>query len=212
MQYGIINEIKAMKIENTSQLRKVYGYPSVRAKDKILKELEAHSKYFINNSPFVVISTVDNNGNMDASPRGGAMGFVKINNNRELLIPDAKGNNRVDSLINIIETERVGLLFFIPGIDETLRVNGSASVSISEDILNKFNSDTKQPISCIVVSVEEVFLHCAKAFMRSQLWNNETHVSPKDFPSMSKMMKDQLKTNTEAESRKDMIERYSKDL
>jgi len=212
MQSGIINEIEAMKIENTSQLRKVYGYPSGRAKDKVLKELEPHSKYFINNSPFVVISTIDSDGNMDASPRGGAIGFVEIATNRKLLIPDAKGNNRVDSLSNIIETGRVGLLFFIPGIDETLRINGSAIVSTSEDILNKFNSESKPPISCIVVSVEEVFLHCAKAFMRSQLWNNETHVNPKDFPSMGQMMKDQLNTKTDAESREDMIERYSKDL
>lgn len=212
MQYGIINEIEEMKIENTSQLRTLYGYPSGRAKDKVLKELESHSINFICNSPFVVISTIDSNGNMDASPRGGVIGFVKIANNRELLIPDSKGNNRVDSLSNIVETGRVGLLFFIPGIDETLRVNGSAIVSTSEDILNRFNSESKPPISCIVVSVEEVFLHCAKAFMRSQLWNNETHINPKDFPSMGQMMKDQLKTTTEAESREEMIERYSKDL
>lgn len=201
-----------MKITNTSQLREIYGFPSGRAKDKVLKELEPHSKYFISNSPFVVVSTIDSNGNMDASPRGGQAGFVKIANNRELLIPDSKGNNRLDSLSNIIETGRVGLLFFIPGIDETLRVNGSAIVSTSEDILERFNSDSKPPISCIVVNIEEVFLHCAKAFMRSQLWNNESYINPTDFPSMGQMMKDQLKTITEAESREAMIERYSKDL
>jgi PPOX class probable FMN-dependent enzyme len=201
-----------MKITNTSQLREIYGFPSGRAKDKVLKELESHSINFIGNSPFVVISTIDSNGNMDASPRGGEIGFVRIANNRELLIPDSKGNNRVDSLTNIIETSRIGLLFFIPGIDETLRVNGSAIISTSEDILNKFNSESKPPISCIVVNIEEVFLHCAKAFMRSQLWNNETHINPQDFPSMGQMMKDQLMATTEAESREAMIERYSKDL
>jgi PPOX class probable FMN-dependent enzyme len=201
-----------MKITNTSQLREIYGFPSGRSKDKALKELELHSINFIGSSPFVVISTIDSKGKMDVSPRGGEIGFVKITNNSELLIPDSKGNNRVDSLSNIIETSRVGLLFFIPGIDETLRVNGSAIVSTSEDILNRFTSDSRPPISCIVVNIEEVFLHCAKAFMRSQLWNDETYIDPQDFPSMGQMMKDQLKTTTEAESREAMIERYSKDL
>lgn len=201
-----------MKITSKSQLREIYSFPSGRSKDKVLKELEPHSTHFISSSPFVVISTIDENGHMDASPRGGGPGFVKIANNREILIPDFKGNNRVDSLNNIIETGRIGLLFFVPGIDETLRVNGSAVISTSEEILNSFTSDSKPPISCIVVSIEEVFLHCAKAFMRSQLWNNETFLNPKDFPSMGQMMKDQLKTTTEAESREAMIDRYSKDL
>ena len=201
-----------MKITSTSQLREIYGFPSGRAKDKVLKELEPHSKNFIENSPFVVVSTIDSNGNIDASPRGGEPGFVKIANNLKLLIPDSKGNNRLDSLSNIIETGRIGLLFFIPGIDETLRVNGSAIISTSADILKKFNSDSKLPTSCIVVSIEEVFLHCAKAFMRSQLWNSERHINPKDFPSMGQMMKDQLRTTNEAESRNAMIKRYSKDL
>ena len=201
-----------MKITSKSQLREIYGFPSGRAKDKVLKELELHSILFISRSPFVVISTIDENGNMDASPRGGESGFVKITSNRELLIPDFKGNNRVDSLNNIVETGRVGLLFLIPGIDETLRVNGSAVISTSEEILNCFTSDSKPSISCIIVSIEEVFLHCAKAFMRSQLWNNETFLNPKDFPSMGQMLKDQLKSTTQAESREAMIERYSKDL
>ena len=201
-----------MKITNISQLREIYGFPSGRAKDKVLKELEKHSINFIGNSPFVVVSTIDSNHNMDVSPRGGDKGFVKISNNGELLIPDSKGNNRMDSLTNIIETGRVGLLFFIPGIDETLRVNGSAIITTSEDILNKFNSSSKPPISCIVIYIEEVFLHCAKAFMRSQLWNNETYINPQNFPSIGQMMKDQLMTTTEAETREEMIKRYSKDL
>ena len=201
-----------MKITNISELRELYGFPSGRAKDKVLIELEPHAVHFINNSPFVVVSTIDEKGNMDASPRGGESGFAKILNNSTLLIPDFKGNNRVDSLSNIVETGRIGLLFLIPGIDETLRVNGSASITTSEEILNTFTSDSKAPISCIEVSIEEVFLHCAKAFMRSELWNSKKHLNPKDFPSMGQMLKDQLKSTTEAESREAMIERYSKDL
>jgi PPOX class probable FMN-dependent enzyme len=201
-----------MTIANHNQLREIYDFPSGRAKDKVLNELEQHSRYFINNSPFAIISTVGRNGNLDTSPRGGAPGFVKISNNKELIIPDFKGNNRVDSLSNIVETGHIGILFLIPGIDETLRVNGAASLSVSEEILHSFTSDSKPPITCIVVSVEEVFLHCAKAFMRSQLWNSETQLNPEEFPSMGQMLKDQLKSATEAESREAMIERYSKDL
>ena len=103
-----------MKISNESELRDLYGFPSGRAKDKVLGELEPHSIHFIKNSPFVVVSTIDKKGNMDASPRGGEPGFVKISNNNELLIPDYKGNNRVDSLSNIVETGRIALLFIIP--------------------------------------------------------------------------------------------------
>lgn len=201
-----------MKITNESQLRAIYGFPSGRAKDKVLSELEPHAIHYIENSPFVVISTIDEKGNMDASPRGGESGFVKIQNNSELLIPDYKGNNRVDSLSNIVETGRIGLLFLIPGIDETLRINGSASLTTSEEILATFTSDSKPPISCIIVSIEEVFLHCAKAFMRSELWNHKKQLDPKKFPSMGKMLKDQLKSTAESESREAMIERYSKDL
>lgn len=201
-----------MKISNESELRDLYGFPSGRAKDKVLNELEQHSIRYIKNSPFVVVSTIDKNGNMDASPRGGEAGFVKIRNNKELLIPDFKGNNRVDSLSNIVETGRIALLFIIPGIDETLRVNGSASLTTSEEILNSFTSDSKPSISCIIVSIEEVFLHCAKAFMRSELWNHKKQLNPKDFPSMGQMLKDQLQSSTEAESREEMIARYSKDL
>lgn len=201
-----------MTIANHSQLREIYDFPSGRAKDKVLNELEQHSRHFINNSPFAVISTAGSNGNLDTSPRGGVPGFVKISNNKELIIPDFKGNNRVDSLRNIVETGRIGILFLIPGIDETLRVNGAASISVSEEILNSFTSDSKPPITCIVVSIEEVFLHCAKAFMRSQLWNSQMQLDPKNFPSMGQMLKDQLQSTTEAESRETMIERYSKDL
>ena len=126
-------------ITSKSQLREIYGFPKGRAKDKALESLEKHSIHFIENSPFIVLSTVDLDGKLDASPRGGEPGFVKISNNRQLLIPDFKGNNRVDSLSNIIVVSGgIGLLFMIPGIDETLRVNGTATITTSEEILHQF--------------------------------------------------------------------------
>jgi PPOX class probable FMN-dependent enzyme len=201
-----------MTISSEAQLRTLYELPKGRAKVKVLKTLESHSRNFINSSPFVVLSTVSKNHQMDASPRGGYPGFVKISNDKELLIPDYKGNNRVDSLSNIVETGSIGLLFFIPGIDETLRVNGTATVTTSEDLLAKCTSDSKVPISCIVVSIEEVFLHCAKAFMRSKLWKVESQTDSSCFPSMGKMLNDQLEEGGNEETREEMIKRYQKDI
>jgi PPOX class probable FMN-dependent enzyme len=199
-------------ITSKSQLREVYGFPKGRAKDKVLVSLEKHSIHFIENSPFLVLSTVDLDGKLDASPRGGEPGFVRISNNKELLIPDYKGNNRVDSLSNIVVSGRLGMLFMIPGIDETLRVNGRATLTTSEDILNQFSSLGKPPISCIMVTIDEVFLHCAKAFMRSQLWKTTSYKDPNDFPSMGEMLTDQLRSSCEPETREAMKVRYLKDI
>jgi len=194
------------------QLRDLYGEPSERAVRKELTTLDVHARNFIERSPFLVLSTCDRELNMDASPRGGIQGFVHVRSNNELLIPDAKGNNRLDSLRNIRETGKVGLLFLIPGIDETLRVNGSASISIATEHLELFNTERIPPKACLVVQVEQVFLHCAKAFMRSKLWSESAQVDPTTMPSMGEMLKDQLKLTQEPESRSDMIERYRKDI
>lgn len=201
-----------MIIKNESQLRAIYGFPAGRAKSKVLNSIDRHALNFIEKSPFIVLSTVDRLGQMDTSPRGGEPGFVKVSTTGDLLIPDFKGNNRIDSLINISETNKVGVLFLIPGIDETLRVNGSALITTSLSILNEFRGESKPPISCIVVSIDELFLHCAKAFMRSKLWDESSQLNSSDFPSMGEMLKDQLNASTEPESREDMIQRYLKDI
>lgn len=201
-----------MKITNREQLREVYGFAKGRAKDKVITSLEKHSTYFIKNAPFIVISTVDKNGKLDASPRGGESGFVKIVNNNQLLIPDFKGNNRLDSLSNIMESGQIGILFIIPGIDETLRINGRAAISTSEEYLKNFTRVSKPPISCVIVDIEEIFLHCAKAFMRSKLWSSTSQLDPANFPSLGEMLSDQLNSEGESESREAMIRRYQKDL
>ncbi|MFY0630577.1 MAG: pyridoxamine 5'-phosphate oxidase family protein [Flavobacteriaceae bacterium] len=200
------------KITSTDQLREIYGFPRGRAKDKVLGALEKHSIHFISKSPFLLLSTISKDGKMDVSPRGGVPGFVKVSETGELLIPDAKGNNRVDSFSNIIETGSIGLIFLLPGIDETLRINGSAYITTDPSVLDHFDSEEKTPISCLVISIDEVFLHCAKALMRSKLWKGDFQIDPKNFPSIGKMLKDQLKSPEDAESREDMIKRYQKDL
>lgn len=201
-----------MKIENESQLRELYGYPKGRAKDKVLNHLEKHAINFIKTSPFLVMSTSSLEGNQDASPRGGNSGFVKVVDDKTIVIPDAKGNNRVDSISNIIETNNIGLLFLIPGVDETLRINGSAFLSTDTSYLKLFIEETNPPKACIVVSVKEAFLHCAKAFMRSKLWDASSKIDRDTFPTMGQMLKDQLGSKEAPETREAMIVRYKKDL
>ncbi len=201
-----------MHIKTESQLRELYGFPSGRAKDKGLSSLEKHTIHFIERSPFLVMSTSNNAGKLDASPRGGEPGFVKVVHETEIVIPDAKGNNRLDSIVNIVETGTVGLLFLIPGVDETLRINGRASISTDIEYLELFASESNPPKACIIVTIEELFLHCAKAFMRSKLWDEKAKINRESFPTMGRMLKDQLGSVEAPESREDMIKRYKKDL
>jgi len=201
-----------MRIENEEQLRALYGWPAGRAKIKVLPSLEKHAKHFISRSPFLVMSTYDKAGRSDASPRGGAPGFVLATDNQTLLLPDAKGNNRVDSLVNIVETRKIGMLFFIPGIDETLRINGSAHIDTDPTLLAKFSALKNPPISCLVIKVEESFLHCAKALMRSKLWSQEIQLARNEFPTMGRMLNEQLGTNKKEETQAEMKARYEPDL
>ena len=201
-----------MKIENVNQLRELYDLPSGRAKDKVFSILDKHAITFISKSPFIVLSTSNKNGKMDASPRGGNPGFVKVLNSQEIVIPDAKGNNRVDSLINIVETGRIGMLFLIPGVDETLRLNGAAFITSDTKYIEMFSSEKIPVKTCLVIKVEEVFLHCAKAFMRSKLWDEDSKIQRSELPTMGQMLSDQLGSNETPETQEAMVKRYQKDL
>ncbi|GAA6150881.1 pyridoxamine 5'-phosphate oxidase family protein [Pseudoteredinibacter isoporae] len=201
-----------MFIESESELREIYGYPVGRAKDKQLAALEKHSIHFIHHSPFMLLSTANQAGRMDCSPRGGEPGFVRVLNERCILIPDAKGNRRLDSLVNILDTGSVGCVFLIPGVDETLRVNGRAKISRDASYLENFDGQDKAPISCIVLDIEEVFLHCAKALMRSRLWAEDSKIERSSFPTMGRMINDQLNIAGDVETQEDMVKRYMKDL
>ncbi|MEL7979985.1 MSMEG_1061 family FMN-dependent PPOX-type flavoprotein [Vreelandella titanicae] len=156
-------------IRTTEELYQLYPEPKERALKKQLSRLDRHCQRFIELSPFVVIATGNASG-FDASPRGGEPGFIKVVDDLTLVIPDSPGNNRLDSLKNIVESGQAGLLFLIPGVDETLRINGAAHVSVDEEKLQLFASEKRAPKVVIEVTVEEAYLHCAKALMRSKLW------------------------------------------
>ncbi|NNC83174.1 MAG: pyridoxamine 5'-phosphate oxidase family protein [Flavobacteriales bacterium] len=200
-----------MKIETEQELRALYKQPSERAAKKCLPRLDPHATRFIQRCPFAIIATYDSSGRLDASPRGGRPGFIHVVDEQTLLVPDAKGNNRLDSLTNILQTGRIASLFLIPGMDETLRLNGHAEIRTDAELLVHFASEKNPPISCIQVHVEEVFLHCAKAFMRSRLWDNDTQIDRSEFPPLGQMLTDQLNIpNTESDE--EMLERYKKEL
>jgi PPOX class probable FMN-dependent enzyme len=143
-------------------------------------------------SPFIVMSTCDAAGRCDASPKGDAPGFVTVLNDEMLLIPDRLGNNRVDSIGNILQHPRIGLLFMVPGIRETLRVNGRAQVTVDPQLLESCAVNGKAPRSAILVTADEVYFHCGKALIRSDLWNPQKHVARSAFPSLGIVIAEQI--------------------
>src|SRR5215471_12495498 len=201
-----------MDITSTAALRALYAEPRERALKKQLAAIDLHAQHFIELSPFVVLASCSAPGAVDASPRGGAPGFVKVADAHTLLIPDAPGNNRLDSFRNIVEAGGVGLLFMIPGFDETLRVNGRATLSQDPQLLARCADDRRTPKLVVRVQVSEVYLHCAKAFMRSRLWDARAQVPRETLPTMGQMLNDQTGIDTPAETREEMCRRYAADL
>ena len=201
-----------MNITSLEELRALYAAPQERAVKKQIAALDEHCRRFIGLSPFVVLATADLAGNMDASPRGGPPGFIKIAADGSLLLPDAPGNNRLDSLENIVATGRAGLLFLIPGFDETLRVNGVAVLSRAEQDIALCADERRAPKLVIKVHVEAAYLHCAKAFMRSRLWSPEARVERSTLPTAGRMISDQTGIVVAPESQEDMARRYAPDL
>ena len=201
-----------MKIDSLDTLRALYAEPKERAVKKQIAALDVHCRNFIALSPFVVLATAGASGTMDASPRGGKPGFARVVDGTTLLLPDAPGNNRLDTFSNIVETGRVGLLFLIPGVDETLRINGLAELSSAEEDLVLCADERRTPKVAIRVTVQEAYLHCAKALMRSQLWSAEAKVERSVLPSAGRMINDQSGIMTPPETQEDMVRRYAPDL
>ena len=174
-------------VASEAQLRERYDTP----KDMILKlklaRLDKHARRFISLSPFLVLATRG-----DASPKGDAPGFVRVVDDTTLLIPDRAGNNKLDTLRNILDDPAVGMIFLIPGFNETLRVNGHARVTMDPDLLAPLAVDGKAPKSGIVVDVEEVYLHCGKALLRARLWDPEARTDRAAMPTMGRMVADQI--------------------
>jgi uncharacterized protein len=197
-------------------LRELYAPVNPRSALKELPQLDVHAKRLIGLSPFVVMASYGADGRADTSPRGGDAGFVKIVDAHTLLIADSPGNNRLDSLENIIATGQVGLLFMVPGMDETLRVNGTAVLSTDESERKLCEDSRRVPPLVIRVTVHASYLHCAKALMRSDLWNADKHLDRSQLPSMGEMMHDQLAgkvgSNTVIETQAQMLARYKQSL
>ena len=200
-----------MKIDNLTQLRALYAQPKERAVKKQIDTLDVHCRNFIALSPFVVIASGDG-ATMDASPRGGDPGFVKTPDAHTLLIPDAPGNNRLDTLENIVAHGHVGLIFMIPGVDETLRVNGSAVLVNDDALLDLCASERRRPQLVICVHVSAAYLHCAKALMRSRLWMADAQVERTCLPSAGAMISDQTGVVVAPETQEAMRARYAPDL
>ncbi|MCP4314705.1 MAG: pyridoxamine 5'-phosphate oxidase family protein [Hyphomicrobiales bacterium] len=177
-------------ITTRDQLRGVIGEPIERVKKKVLPELDLHCRNFIAHSPFVVISTSDGQGNADVSPKGDPAGFVRILDDNTLVIPDRPGNRRVDGFENILQNPHVGLLFLIPGRNETVRVNGKAMIVQDEVLLRSFSIKGRPPKLALVVKVEEAFFHCSRCMIRSGLWAPDRWPAQDGLASMARVMFD----------------------
>jgi hypothetical protein len=185
------------RITDIDALEKLYGAPAGAAVEKEISYLHPHYQKLIAASPFFVLASGGPEG-MDASPRGDAPGFVVVGDEKTLFIPDRRGNNRVDSLRNILANPRVALLFLIPGIGETLRVNGRAEISTDPALLERFAVEGKLPRSVMVVHVDTVFFQCARAIFRSKLWDPAQQVERRSLPSLGTIVADVSKGRFDA--------------
>ncbi|WP_428248941.1 pyridoxamine 5'-phosphate oxidase family protein [Ferrovibrio sp.] len=178
-------------VESEAELRGCYEQPNEMVQKKILPRLDQHARAFIALSPFVVLASHGPDGS-DASPRGDAPGFVQVLDDATLLLPDRRGNNLIDSLRNVVAEPDVGLLFLVPGINETLRVNGTARIISDAEKLLPLAAQGKPPASALEIAVREVFFHCGKAMIRSKLWQAESQVPRAAFPSLGRVIADQI--------------------
>lgn len=176
-------------IENRETLEALYGAPSEPALLKEVDYVHPHYRAFIEAAPFVAIAT-SGPGGMDVSPRGDPAGFITVENPKTLLIPDRRGNNRTDTLHNLLDDDRIALLFLVPGINETLRVNGRARISTDPTLLERFPAQGKLPRSVLIVDVETVYFQCGKAVIRSDLWNPDKRLPRSALPSTGTILRD----------------------
>jgi PPOX class probable FMN-dependent enzyme len=204
-------------VTSQAELRAIFGAPGERALLKERPRLDVHSRAFIASAPFVLLATANAAGRCDVSPKGDAPGFVLVLDDTHLVIPDRLGNNRIDGLTNIIENPHVGMIFLIPGREDTLRVNGRARVIRDGEVLARLEVQGKRPKVAIGVEVEECFLHCAKAFKRSGLWERERWPDVAGLPSMARVLWEQIDAKpagqcSAEEYERDMEDRLRKGL
>lgn len=200
-------------VSSLADLERLYRRPAGRALLKQLDHLDRHCRHFISLSPFLVLATGGPHASLDASPRGGPPGFVHVPDDRTLLLPDWPGNNRLDSLRNILESPGVALLFVIPGVDETLRVAGRAEIRSDGALRGRFRSSADRlPATVLRIEVREAFLQCAKSLMRAGLWDPGRHLDRSALPTMGEMLKDQIGDAGQPETQQAMLARYRANL
>ncbi len=187
-------------ITSRDELRTHYGNVSERAQRKELRALDPHAKGFLKRSPFVLIGSSDRDGNADVTPKGDRPGFVAVLDDTTIAIPDRPGNNRLDTWENVIVNPAVGLLFLIPGMDETLRINGDARITVDAGLRERLAAEGKLPATVMVVAIKAIYMHCAKAFMRSELWKPGTWPDRASLPTLGQILKDQLALGDSAEA------------
>ncbi|MCU4180958.1 pyridoxamine 5'-phosphate oxidase family protein [Bosea sp. BH3] len=198
----------AVLIDDPETLRGHIGVVSPLASDKVLDRLDRFCRDFIALSPFLVLASCDSEGRADASPRGDAPGFVRVLDEKTLLIPDRRGNNRVDSFGNVLSAPGVGLVFMVPGIPETLRVNGKGRATRDAELLAASTVQERPPVTGLLVTVEEAFFHCGKALIRSKLWDPASQVPRASFPSLGRIIADQTKAVDADEADRNLEEAY----
>ena len=189
-------------------LRAQFGAVGPLAAGKVLDHLADSARRFLARAPFLVLASADAAGQADARPRGDAPGFVAVPDARTLVIPDRRGNNRIDSFRNVIENPGVGVIFFVPGIDETLRVNGTAAVTQDHALLEPLAAQGTVPTIGLIVRVREAFFHCGKALMRAQLWDPARHVARDTFPSLGRILAEQTAASGVADAEGQIADSY----
>lgn len=192
LRYIMNNQPSDIAINNEEELREHFGEPMELALLKELGKLDKHCKEFISRSPFLCIGTSSTSGSADVSPRGDPPGFVQILDDNTIFIPDRPGNNRLDTLRNIVENPNVGILFLIPGYEDTLRINGKAQLTKNREILERCEVNRKVPSMGILVEITEAYLHCAKAIRRSKLWQPDSQQNRDEMPTLAKMILEQV--------------------
>jgi PPOX class probable FMN-dependent enzyme len=180
-------------VTTREELREITGEPSELVIKKQLDRLDEHTRRWIAFSPFALVSSASAAGRCDVSPRGDAPGFVRVIDDATIAIPERPSNRRADTMLNVLENPRLGMIFIIPGLEETLRVNGRAAIARDAELLASMEHRGKIPKLAIVVEVEEVYFHCAKAFKRSALWNSETWPDKSALPSLARVLVDQVR-------------------
>lgn len=198
-------------ITDLAALREHVGAVNPLAEAKALPRIDRHVRRFIELSPFVVISTAGPDG-VDASPRGDPPGFVRVLDEAALLLPDRPGNRRMDSYANLLADPRIAILFLVPGIDETVRVNGTARITTDPALLEASAMAGRVPARGLLITVEETFFHCGKALIRSRLWDPATRIDRKSFPTLGRIIAEQTGRTTAEEADRNLAEAYAKRL